>query len=199
MSANPPAYLAADYLAAAQSLAPRGRVWPKEISATFTATLAGLAPTYERQNARANNLLVDAFPTTTLELLPDWESSLGLPDPCIGSQPTIQQRRDQVVARFIAGGGQSVAFFTAFALALGYPITITQYSPSRFGMLFGGVFGGDAWAHTWQVNAPSFTVQPFLFGADGFGEPFANWQNTVLQCEIQRLAPAHTVVVFNYS
>ena len=109
------------------------------------------------------------------------------------------QRRAQVVARLVALGGQSVPYFIAVALALLYPITITEFEPSRFGRRFGSRFGGDAWAHTWQVNAPTFTITRFRFGTSAFGEPFAVWDNTVLLCEMKRLAPAHTVLLFNFN
>jgi uncharacterized protein YmfQ (DUF2313 family) len=194
-----PLYSAEDYLRALQSLMPRGRVWPRDDDALQTQTLSGLAPTCERLNARANQLLVDSFPASTEELLPEWEETLGLPDPCAGEAPTIQLRRAQVVARFISSGGQSVAYFIALAAALGYTITITQFSPFRFGHLFGSELCGAAWAFAWQINGPVFTVERFEFGVSVFGEPFASWSNNVLQCEIERLAPAHTKVIFSYS
>jgi uncharacterized protein YmfQ (DUF2313 family) len=131
-------------------------------------------------------------------MLPEWEATLGLPDPCAGEAPTIALRQAQVAARFIAGGGQSIAFFVGFAKTLGYDITITQFAPSRFGRPFGSPFGGVAWAFAWQVNAPQFTVATFNFGTGNFGDPFASWGNTVLQCELQRLSPAHTIITFNY-
>lgn len=152
-----------------------------------------------RQAARSNNLLLASFPASTVEQLPEWESALGLPDPCAGPSPTIQARQQQVVARFIAGGGQSVPFFESYAATLGYDITITEFAPSRFGNAFGRPFGGEPWAHAWQVNAPSFTIERFKFGTDGFGEPSTNWGNTVLQCELNRLKPAHTILIFSYS
>jgi hypothetical protein len=95
-----------------------------------------------------------------------------------------------VVARLTASGGQSIAYFKAVALALGYDITITQYSPSHFGRPFGLPFGGTAWAFAWQVNAPMFTINRLEFGGS-FGTPFASWGNNVLQCELLRIAPAH--------
>ncbi|WP_454871799.1 YmfQ family protein [Paraburkholderia xenovorans] len=193
-----PNYSAADYLSALQVHLPRGRVWPRDPDAQQTKVLAGFTPVFARLNARANNLLVDAFPPTTYELLPEWESTLGLPDPCAGEAPTTQQRVAQVVARLTATGGQSIAYYTAVAAALGYAITITQFVPSRFGKNFGTLFGGTAWAFAWQVNAPSFTVATLQFGG-AFGSPFASWGNNVLQCELQRFAPAHTTVLFSYS
>ncbi len=177
---------------------PRGRVWPRDADAIQSRTLAGCAPTYTRLTARANNVISDGFPGSTYELLPEWEASLGLPDPCAGAAPTTQQRRNQAVSRLIATGGQSISYFTAVAAALGYTITITQFAPSRFGRPFGRAFGGVAWAFAWQVNAPTFTVNSFQFGGS-FGAPFANWGNNVLQCELKAYAPAHTTVLFSYS
>jgi len=193
-----PNYIAADYLRALQGLLPRGRVWPRDPDATQTAVLSGFTPVFERLTARANNLLIDAFPGSTYELLPEWEATLGLPDPCAGEAPTTQQRVAQVVARLTATGGQSIAYFKAVALALGYEVTITQYSPSHFGRPFGLPFGGTAWAFTWQVNAPTFTINWLQFGGS-FGTPFASWGNNVLQCELLRIAPAHTTLLFSYS
>ena len=194
-----PLFSAADFRNALQAHLPRGRVWPRDPDATQTAIAAGLAPSCEALNGRANNLLVDAFPSSTTELLPEWEKTLGLPDPCVGPSPTIEQRRAQVVARFTAQGGQSVDYFVSFAAALGYPITITQFTPFRFGMPFGMPLCGVPWAFAWQVNAPTFTIERFEFGTSECGEPFAFWSNTVLQCELTRLAPAHTILLFSYS
>jgi uncharacterized protein YmfQ (DUF2313 family) len=193
-----PNYAAADYLRALQTLLPRGRVWPRDPDAQQTKVLSGFTPCFSVLTGRANNLLIDAFPGSTYELLPEWEETLGLPDPCAGEAPSTELRVAQVVSRLTATGGQSIAYFTAVALALGYAITITQFVPSRFGKAFGTLFGGTAWAFAWQVNAPTFTIDTLQFGGS-FGTSFASWGNTVLQCELQRYAPAHTLVLFSYT
>lgn len=194
-----PIYSQDDYRSALQALMPRGRVWPRELDATQPVALAGLARAFARTNGDAAGLLVDAFPSTTVELLPEWESSLGLPDLCAGPQPTVQARHAQVVARLTALGGQSVDYYVSLAQALGYSVTITQFAPSRFGRVFGRPFGGVAWAHAWQVTVANYTIQSFRFGSDAFGEAFAAWGGTVLQCELQAAAPAHTTLNFNYT
>ncbi|MBB2981738.1 YmfQ family protein [Paraburkholderia tropica] len=193
-----PNYSAADYLRALLAHLPRGRVWPRDSEATQVGVLGTYTPIFERLNARANNLLVDAFPSSTYELLPEWESTLGLPDPCAGEAPTTEQRVAQVVARFTATGGQSIAYYTAVAKAIGYEITVTQFVPAQFGMAFGKPFGGDDWAFSWQVNAPTFSINYLSFGGS-FGTPFATWGNNVLQCELERIMPAHTILNFSYS
>ena len=195
-----PQYSAADYLAALQALLPRGRVWPRDAEAVLTKVLSALAPTYERQNARSNQLIVDAFPASTIELLPEWEETLGLPDPCAGPSPTIAARRAQVVARFKALGGQSVPYFIAYALALGYVISITQFIPARVGIARAGdPLNGPDWAHAWRINTALHTVVRAQVGVSQVGEPLAYWNNAVLECQLREVMPAHTVLIFSYT
>ncbi len=192
--------LAADFLAAMQRMMPTGRAWPREPDAVQTQVLATHGPTYERQTARANTLLVDAFPATAVELLPEWEATLGLPDPCAGPDPTLQQRQGQVVARLTARGGQSVPYFTAFAVALGYPdVAIEQFAPARADLLVAdGPVNDPAWAFAWQMTVTG--VQTTYFSADVSyaDEPLVAYDTTALACEITRLRPAHTVAFFTY-
>ena len=96
-------YTAADYLAALQALLPRGRVWPRDNGTVQTQVLSGLSPGFERLNSSAVNVLGEIFPPSTYQLLPEWEATLGLPDPCAGLSPTVDLRRNQVVARFVGG------------------------------------------------------------------------------------------------
>ncbi len=191
-----PNLTAANFLKALQGLMPRGRVWPRASDAVQTQVLRGLAPSYERQTARANYLLVDAFPPTAYELLPEWEESLGLPDPCAGPAPTLQQRRAQVVARLANSGGQSIQFYIDFAKNLGFDITVTQFSPFRVGQnRAGDSVCSEAWAYAWRDNAPAVTVKYFRAGQSAAGEPLAAWGNAVLLCELNALKPAHTLLI----
>lgn len=195
-----PQYSAQDYLQALQALMPRGRVWPRDADATQTKLLAALTKVYERSNLRAIQLLVDSFPETTFELLPEWEDTLGLPDPCAGLAPTVAARRAQVVAKLKALGGQSVAYLIAFAADLGYTITITQYVPARAGTLTAGApLNGSDWAHAWCVNSAANTVTRAKAGTLAAGEPLAYWGNTVLGCQLAEVSPAHTVLLFSYT
>jgi uncharacterized protein YmfQ (DUF2313 family) len=193
----PPVFTKDMFRSAFMSLLPTGPIWPRSESSVLYQLSGVWAASFARSSDRAINLLVDAFPSTTTELLAEWEATLGLPDPCAGTNPSIAQRRAQVVARLTDTNGCSVAYFVAFAKALGYDITITQFAPRRFGARFGTPFGGEAWAYAWQVNVPQFTVNRLKFG-DSFGQPWAQWNNNVLQCEMKARAPAHTILLFNY-
>lgn len=176
-------YSADDYLAAMMSLGHRGRAWPTEPGTVRSAVMIGLAQSYVRSGARAVNLIDDASPATTSELLPEWEKSLGLPDPCTVTDPSTAQRKAAVLAKFIATGGQSSEYFIAVAAALGYTITITELPT----------------AYHWQINAPSITVSFFHLGIGVCGDFFWTTDNTELECRIRAIMPAHTVLTFNYT
>ena len=194
-----PSYSAADFLGALRALMPTGRVWPASPDAIQSQALAGFAPSFERSSDAAGGLLVDSFPATATNLLPEWEETLGLPDPCAGEAPTLQTRRQQVVAKLTALGGQSATYFIGLAATLGYTITIVNRCARRYRGTMGGLYGGDPWSYTWEVHSPLTSLSRRTYGQSAYGEPYATWQNTVLECVINEYAPAHTLVTFIYS
>ncbi|OVE45578.1 YmfQ family protein [Chromobacterium violaceum] len=195
-----PNYTALDYQGALQRLLPRGRVWPRDPDAVQSKVAAALAQVYGRTHDRANNLLVDSFPAQTFELLPEWEATLGLPDPALGLASTVTGRRQQVVAKLTATGGQSAAYYQSVAAGLGFTISVTNYAPFRCGQSASGQPVGSAdWHHTWSITAATNTINHFAAGASASGEPLSVWGNSILQNVLQRIAPAHSVLQFRYS
>jgi uncharacterized protein YmfQ (DUF2313 family) len=189
----------ANYQRALRALMPQGRVWPDDPDTTQTQVLGILAPGYAGVEQAAHDLLIDAFPATAVGLLPEWEETLGLPDPCAGPAPSLGQRQQQVVARLARPGGQSISFLEGFALQLGYVITISQFEPAVMGVAMCGTpMYGEAWAYAWSVNAPETTVNYATIGHSAIGDPLATWGNTVLECEFEAVKPSHTTVLFTY-
>lgn len=195
-----PSFKADDFARAMRALLPRGRAWISNDDGARFKLLSAFGLTYERQSARAANLLVDAFPGTTVELLPEWEASTGLPDPCAGAQPTIDARRAQVVARLSNSGGQSRAYFINYAKRLGYDIGVVNYAPFRAGHSRAGEpVASEDWWYTWAVTAPLYSINYFRAGIGAAGEPLAYWNNDVLECELNAIKPAHSILIFLYS
>lgn len=189
-----------DFTQAMQKLAPRGRAWPRETGFQLPLLFEAMAGRTAAAHGSASNLSeIESDPRQTNELLPDWEKSFGLPDPCTPANPSIQQRQAALVARIASQGGQSIAYYIMVAAALGYTITITEFQTAQFGIsTFGEPFYSDAWANAWQVNAPSETITDAAFGFAVFGDPFATFSSTQLGCVLSRLKPAHTDLIMNY-
>ncbi len=180
--AAPPNWTNTDFLAGMQALMPTGPAWPRDADAVQTQVLAALVPVYTGNAGAAAALLVDAFPSTTLGLLPEWEATLGLPDPCTPLNPSMAQRQAAVLAKFISFGGQTTEYYIAVAAALGYPITITELSD-----------------YAWQINVPSVNISYFTAGISVAGDPLWTIGNAELECRIKQIMPAHTVLTFNFS
>ena len=192
---------AAEYRESLRALLPPGKAWTRDPGTTFDDLLDAMAQEWARLDARAEQLIDEALPDSTTELLPDWERVAGLPDTCGGDQSeTLQGRRADLIARITSTGGQTPAYFIAVAAALGYTITITEFRPFRAGYSSAGdALTNDEWAHTFQVNAAENTITPFRAGLSTAGEPLRTWGNERLECVINDLKPAHTHVLFAYS
>jgi uncharacterized protein YmfQ (DUF2313 family) len=179
-----------------QRLLPRGRVWRTDAAATIPQVLLALAPTYTRSTAAARQVLVDANPDTTQNLLREWEESLGLPDPCTPLNPSLEQRAAAVRAKFAARGALNIPYFITLAAALGYVITITEFRPFSADMPCELPDYDPYWAFVWQVNVPGATT--FYFSADesAADDPLETIDAPELICRIQQDAPAETTVIF---
>lgn len=179
---------------------PRGYAWTVAPDSVQGQVWAGLAASVQALHARAGDLSErESDPAQTVELLADWEHAYGLPDHCTPLNATIQQRQAALVARIASQGGQSIAYYVSVAAALGYSITITEFQQFRVGRSrVGDPLCSPAWRYTWRVNAPSVTMRSFRVGKSAVGEPLRSWGNSEMQCRLGELAPAHTVLQFNY-
>ena len=191
-----------DFLAALQALLPRGRAWTRDPDAVLTGVLNGIAVVWAAGHANERGLLWGAFPSTAEPdgLLPDWEASLGLPDPCLSQPASTLARQAAVVARLTMSGGQSIAYYEALAVSLGGSITVTEYAPFRWGIDTWGEGLRDAsWAYCWLVTLNSPALYEFSWGISCWGEPFWQAANQPIACEILRYKPGHTTVEFAFA
>ncbi|MES6459323.1 putative phage tail protein, partial [Cutibacterium acnes] len=84
------------------------------------------------------------------------------------------------------------------ARALGYVVTIEEFRPFRVGSRVGGRLYDEPWHHAWQITAPNTHMTYFRAGQSRVGERLRAWGNQALECRINQLKPAHTVVIFAY-
>jgi uncharacterized protein YmfQ (DUF2313 family) len=208
-----------DYAAAFLDLLPFGAVWPRDPESVQSRFFSGLAKIWgENVDPRAADLLTrESDPRQTIELLPDWERNWGLPDPCVAEPLTIGDRQRALVAKMTMIGGQSRQFFIRLAATIGYNIDIIEYAPYMAGVSRAGdtrATGAAGEPFRWQAGAPEMrfywsikvdTVRLTWFRA-GWGGGQAGVDPhlrigiaTDLECLLNRVKPAHTQIVFDYS
>lgn len=182
-------FKAVDYRTAFQALMPRGPVWPRDPDAVQTKVIDGLVQSYERSDAAAGQLLVEAFPATTTAMLEEWESSLGLPDPQAGQAPIIEKRRRAVVSRLVGSYGASAAGLKAFAAVFGFNLTISTFAPFRAGQSSAGhPAASEAWAFAFAIGLTPMADPPF-------SDPIGDWDKAFVTAGLRRIAPAHQTLV----
>ena len=191
--------IADDYVRLLKRLLPKGKLWEVSEQSNFKKLLEGMAIEFARLHARSLELIKEVDPRTTVELINEWETLTGLPDPCVSLTQTLQQRRLAVVEKLTRLASLSPRYYIEVARALGYEVSITEFKPFRVGgSKMGDRINGRDWQFTWRVNAPTVTVRVFTLGQSGMGEPLRLWGNEILECAIKRVKPAHTFVVFGF-
>lgn len=188
------------YLQQLQALLPSGLAWPRAADAYLTKLLSAFSQEFARIDTRVDNLLNEADPRTTLEMLPDWERLAGLPDPCVSSDQTVEQRQSALVTKLTIQGGQSRAYFIDMADALGYQDTeIEEYFPFTCESYCDEFLNSLADRHTWTIYLQSdggLEVMTCESPCDSFLQSFGD---EVIECRINQYKPAHTVVLFAYT
>jgi len=205
-------FTAEDYAGVLADLLPLGMVWPRDPDTSLMRTISGLAEEFARVHNRDCDLLMEAYPGTAIETISDWERVCGLPDPCTGPLGILQERREAVLAKLGARGGQSRQYYIDLAAALGFEITITEFRPFLAGESQAGdpccyqSFGREDaienrmmdWWFVWRINTPNFRIVFFRASQSQAGDPLARWGNELLECTIAALKPAHTGVIYSY-
>lgn len=186
-----------DYQQQLSELTPPGPVWNRTDGSVFMKLLLAMADELARVHNRALDLIEEADPRTTFELLPDWERAFGLPEACGVLPDTLEERRNALVEKITRRGGQSPQYYIDVAALLGFTVTITEFDHFTVGSQVNDPIYDEEWNFVWQVNGPSETVRAFVVNS-GVSEPLADWGNDLLECVITRLKPAHTYVQFAY-
>lgn len=198
--------LAHDYQQQMIQLLPSGRAWAATPGGVLDSLLGGLAEEFARIDGRANRLLDEADTMTALELLPDWERVLGLPDACMPIADNITERQIAVTQKLAAIGGQSRAYFTELAANLGYVVVIEEFSSFCAGDYAGDDVNGEDWKFTWRVNVQppeadipenQYILSELVAGGTA-GERLRGFGALDLECIIGRASPSHTIVLFSY-
>lgn len=189
-----------DFALAVPQLPPPGRAWPRDAGTVQSGLWTAFADVAYLPHWQATWLLEgEANPAYAADLLLEWETDYGLPDPCTPLNPTLEQRRAAVLAKMRAQGGQSIEYYVSVAAALGYAITITEFRPFRCSVsACGDLLLGALWEFAWRINAPQITVRYFRLGQGAAQEPFWTVDNNELECRMRQIMPAHTFLMFQY-
>jgi uncharacterized protein YmfQ (DUF2313 family) len=179
---------------------PPGWIWPRVEGSTLTALLDPLVLGLAGHEQMAAEALMEVDPREASLCLVDYERVLGA-DPCgrdPGAMP-LSERRLFAWQRWTARGGQSPAYYIDLAAKRGVAIAIREFRVSAAGVMAAGdelVPEGEQF--TWEVHLPFSRGVVFTAGTSTSGELLYDIVLTGIECDLNRLKPAHTELAFVY-
>jgi len=207
-----------DYAEAFLALLPLGQVWPRSDESALMRVVRGLCHVWGDFETRASTLLeTESDPRKTIELLPDWERNWGLPDPCYTAPQSISERQRALLYKMTTLGGASREFMIEAAAYIGYEISITEYRPFMVGIDRVGdnrtinadgsysdypyILGPPENRYYWSVhvNATKLVWFRVTSGQTGVDPHLRIGLADDLECLLNRIKPAHTEIIFDYS
>lgn len=191
---------AGDYLAQLKALLPPGLAWGAEPGGNLEAVLAAMAEELARFEERAEVLLAEGDPRGAVELLTDWERIAGLPDDCNQANGELSERRQSVATRLAEVGDVSEPGWIARAAALGHQITLATHDPAVCGQLqCGDPLNPYTSNFELEITVPVVLTHPAECGNLQCGDELGAYNTQRLECELDRVRQAHTVLHFNYT
>lgn len=190
-----------DYVSLLQNAMPVGLAWARAAKSFVTQLLTGIAIEFARVDTRALNVIRESDPRETTELINEWEAFTGLPDPCVTTGQTLEQRRVAVCSKLLMEGGQSVEYLLSIAQNLGYEdATIDhQFEMMNCNSDCNAELHSEDDIFFWRMNLPSDGGFYEMNCNSPCEESLASWGDEVIECRINRYKPAHTNVIFAYT
>lgn len=180
---------------------PPGWIWRRDRDSVIAALLTPLAGGIADVEALAEAMLEEVDPRDASACLTDFERVLG-PDPCGRDTSTMSlgARRQLAHQRWTGRGGASRAYFIGLAAKRGVAITITENRVSYAGeMVCGDEIVETPEQFIWTVHLTDLTEESLFEAGEGqAGDRLYDLTISDIECDIRRLKPAHTEVVFDY-
>jgi uncharacterized protein YmfQ (DUF2313 family) len=116
-----------DWVQATFDLLPRGLMWPRDLLSNLGKIVGVIAQERQARHQRKLILLeMESVPTSAVELLPEWEKALGLPDPCLAAPTSLAARWTAIGDVFFAQHPPTPANMVTWAAHAGWNITIRE-------------------------------------------------------------------------
>jgi uncharacterized protein YmfQ (DUF2313 family) len=177
-----------EYRELLQSLLPPGRAWTKDPTSRLKQLLEGMAVEFSRLDSRVDDLFREKDTRYTSELLEQFEEEYAIPEPGEELGATEADRVAVLRAKFLAIGAQHKQYFIDIAAALGYTVTIQEFTPLWAGYAVAGdLIGEQTILFLWLVVIAISSVTES-----------AEVNISSLISKVSKYKPAHTRVLFEF-
>ena len=181
------------------ALLPSGPAWSPEAGTVLDLLLDALASQMAGVDSAGVNLLDEIRPPTTVDLLPDWERVVGLPDICSVLGSTITVRRASLLEKLVTKPTLNASEFVRIGRTFGVEIVVEEHDQTRADAIMGLDTTNGKWRFVWWISIPTSADVVRLTTLSTVKTPFRSvGRNTEMECRLQNAAPAHTHLVIGY-
>jgi uncharacterized protein YmfQ (DUF2313 family) len=189
-------------------------LFPADLGGDFDADLTLEGAALDAVQVDADTVHGEAYPDTSELLLHAWERICGL---TAGEGEPFESRRAMVIKQLTRLGGLSIPYFVALANDLGYDVTIEELSAFMAGWsgagdrtnavraMAGVIVAGGSLAcfqdvlFVWRAWIEVQDTVYFRAGVAKAGDSLYYFTvPTEIEAALQRLKPAHTLLIVNY-
>lgn len=182
---------------------PQGKLWEGKYvdGSNLRSLVYGMARPFNFVEAKIEELSIDFDIRQTTQLIEEWETSVGLPDPCIGALTDLNERRQLVEEIFTKRPSVTLAEHQAL-------VDRNFYPPDRIVLVPGMEFFGQGFEYRWPIfftggttiNMRFILVALFVNQGQGFEYqlemPFLGAPDTSrLRCFLERVIPANVYLL----
>lgn len=179
------------------SLLPPGPAWTTEPGSNLTKLLKGLGEELERVDNQAGGLVLEANPLSMSTMLDIRYHEAGLPDLCKGKPEEDSEQQAEVIGKWSARGGQSIAYFYEVAEKYGFDIIIDEYAIFKIEHQGIETLGIDSeYAYSWSINYVDGQQIYFRAGENKADDRLEVAKGIGINCIFGKLKPAHTSIIY---
>lgn len=178
-----------------------------------------MARSFSDMTAALCRMIGELSPFTTEQMITEWETACGLPDPCLPRATTLEERRALVLFRLAKKRWTTAAEWIELAALFGFTIAVTPGWYVQRKALFGDYtppftsfeapFTFDRFPKLGRfrvyIDVMNIDFPGFEYGAPGtnagvgFPIPFGDYDPRLdlLKCTFDRIRPANVVIIWN--
>lgn len=177
---------------------PEGRAWNNKINedSIMYKNIKSLASAFNIVQQQIEEIATEFNINLTVDLLPDWEESVGIPDDCIFELESLEERRETVIQRLKKVPVVTKAEFEALALSLGTEVTVTP----------GGSVEGFPLTFPFNFSSTFPKFRMFVYFPNGNGDrlgfpynfplTFGSFNIDIIKCVFDKVAPASIEIIY---
>lgn len=175
-------------------------LFPLELKGVHGRDMAVEGASLDDAAGSAARLLLEVFPETSYELLPDWERVCGVAH---REDEPPEARRERVLRKLRELGDVKKPYYELLAASMGYDVHIEEYIPTMAEWACAGdeliVPDDPAVLFVWNFHVMNQEIRYFRAGVSAAGDRLSWWRvSDELEEVLQDLRPAHVRFIFSY-